>query len=102
MQTQLKAIWTDLSRGKPSTKVSIATDELQYLMDFNASISQTMAKTMEHLSDFIFVSVANLTLARRDSYLSYLKTAIKPDTLAALRNAPLHMDTLFLAISLQP
>ena len=93
MQTQLKAIWSDLNKGKPSSKVSAATDELQYLMDFNASISQAMAKTMEHLSDFVFVLMANLTLVRRDS--SHLKIGIKPDTLAALRTAPLQMATLF-------
>ena len=54
-----------------------------------------MAKTMEHLSDFVFVTVANSTLARRDAYLSHLKSGIKPDTLAALRTAPLQMTTLF-------
>ena len=54
-----------------------------------------MAKTMEHLSDFVFVTVANTTLARRDAYLSHLKAGIKPDTLAALRTAPLQMTTLF-------
>ena len=64
-------------------------------MDFNASISQAMVKTMEHLSDFDFVSMANLILARRDSYFSHLKTGIKPNTLAALRTAPLRIATLF-------
>ena len=34
-------------------------------------------------------------LARRNSYLSHLKAGIKPDTLAALRTAPLHISTLF-------
>ena len=50
-----------------------------------------MAKTKEHLSDFVFVSMAKLTLARRDSYLPHLKISIKPDTFAALRTAPLEM-----------
>ena len=54
-----------------------------------------MAKSMEHLTDFVFVNMANLTLIRRDSYLSYLKAGIKADTLAALRTAPLHLSTLF-------
>ena len=95
MLTQLKAIQSDVSNGKSSSLVLTATDELQYLMDFNANISQAMVKTMEHLSDFVFVSMANLTVARQDSYLSHLKTGIKPDTLAALRTAPLQMVTLF-------
>ena len=68
------------SKGNSLAKV---TDELQHLMDFNASISQAKAKTMEHLSDFVFVSMENLT------YLSHLKSGIKPKTPAALRTAPL-------------
>ena len=95
IHSQLKVIRTDLNKGKCSPKVSTAVDELQYLADFNSSISQAMAKSMEHLSDFIFVTLANTTLARRDAYLSHLKSGIKPDTLAALRTAPLQMTTLF-------
>ena len=91
MQSQLKAIRTD-SKGKSSLKVSVATNKLQYLLDFNASICQAMAKSMEH---FIFVNMANLTLIRRDSNLSYLKAGIKPDTFNALRTAPLRSATMF-------
>ena len=54
-----------------------------------------MAKTMEHLSEFVFINVANMTLARRDAYLAHVKAGIKQDTLAALRQAPLHLTTLF-------
>ena len=49
---------------------------------------------MEHLSDFVFVTVANSTLAR-DAYLSHLKSSIKPDTLVSLHTVPLQMATLF-------
>ena len=94
MQTQIKAITTE-SKRKSASKVSAATEKLQYLVDFNSSICQAMAKSMEHLIDFVFVKMANLTLVRRDSYLSYLKAGIKPDTLAALRTVPLQLDTLF-------
>ena len=45
---------------------------------------------LEHLTDFVFVTMANTTLLRRDSYLAYLKAGIKADTMAALRTAPLH------------
>ena len=58
MQDQLKTMQAE-SKGKSSTKVSTATDELQYLMDFNASTTQAVAKTMEHLTDFVFVSMGN-------------------------------------------
>ena len=59
MQAQSKTIRTE-SKGKGSSKVLTATDELQCLMDFNASITQAVAKNMEHLTDFVFVSMGNL------------------------------------------
>ena len=94
MQTQLKSIRTE-SKGKSSNKIATATDELQFLLDFNSSVCHAMAKAMEHLTDFVFVNIANSTLLRRDSYLSYLKAGVKADTLNALRAAPLDLDTLF-------
>ena len=84
MQDQLKILRSE-SKGKSSRKSPSAAGELQYLMDFNASITQAAAKTMEHLSDFVFISMGNITLARRDAHLSHLRTGIKPDTLNALR-----------------
>ena len=54
-----------------------------------------MVRTMQDLSVFVFVTMANLTLARRDSYMDHLKSGIKRDTLAALRSAPLHVTSLF-------
>ena len=39
--------------------------------------------------------MANLTLIRTDSYLAHLRPGNKPDILASLRTAPLHMVTLF-------
>ena len=80
MQQPLKIIRTDQSKGKSSNRTYTATDKLQYLMDFNSSICQAMAKTMEYLSDFVFVSLANITLARRDSCLFHVNSGIKPDT----------------------
>ena len=91
MQSQLKAIRLE-HKGKSSSKLSTVTEELQFLMDFNSSICQAMAKSMEYLTDFVFVNMANVTLVRRDSYL---KAGIKADTMAALRTAPLHISTLF-------
>ena len=92
--TQLKAINVE-SKGKIAAKVSSAVDELQFLLDFNSSVCQAMAKSTEHLTEFVFVNMANTTLVRRDSYLAYLKAGVKADTLNALRTAPLHLDTLF-------
>ena len=87
MKDQLKVLKAE-NKGKGSTKASAAADELNYLMDFNSSITQAAAKSMEHLSEFIFITIGNLTLVRRDAYLSHLRTGIKPDTLTALRSAP--------------
>ena len=39
--------------------------------------------------------MGNLTLACRDVYLTHLQSGIKPDTVAALRTAPMHISTLF-------
>ena len=83
MQSQLKVIRLE-HKGKSSSKLATATEELHFLMDFNSSICQAMAKSMEHLTDSVFVNMANVTLLRRDSYLAYLKAGIKADTLAAL------------------
>ena len=95
MQSQIKTLKSELSRGKFSGIFTQAVDELQFLQNFNASITQSMAKTLEHLTDFVFVTVAITTLARRDAYLSHLEMGIKPDTLAALRTGPLHISTLY-------
>ena len=64
MSSQLKILQSEHSKGKSADKVSGAIKELQYLMSFNSSITQCMAKTIEHLSDFAFVSMYNFTLAR--------------------------------------
>ena len=48
MQSQLRAIQTN-SKSKASSKVSEATEELQFLLDFNANVCHAMAKSMEHL-----------------------------------------------------
>ena len=95
MTSQLKILQVEHSKGKSADKVGGATEELQYLMTFGSSITQCMAKTMEHLSDFAFVSMYNFTLARRDAYLAHMKSGIKQDTLVSLRQAPMDLPTLF-------
>ena len=90
MKDQLKVL-----KAENKAKVLQRGLGLHYLMDFNSSITQAAAKSMEHLSEFIFISMGNLTLVRRDAYLNRLRTGIKPDTLTALRTAPLHISTLF-------
>ena len=94
MQSQLKTLRYE-TKGKGSSQASGAQVELKYLMDFNSSITQAAQKTMEHLSEFVFISMGNLILARCDAYLTHVKSGIKPDSVAALRTAPLHIPTLF-------
>ena len=90
MSTQLRHLHVDKGKGKSSERIQQAVDELEYLVTFNRSISQAMARTMQDLSEGVFISVANFTLACRDSYLEYLHAGVKQDTLAALRTAPIH------------
>ena len=95
MSSQLKSLHLDSSKGKSSDRMRQAIDELDYLVTFNRSISQAMARTIQDLSEDVFISMANFTLARRDSYLEYLHTGVKQDTLTALRTAPVHLLSLF-------
>ena len=75
MSTQLKTLRLD-SKGKSSEKAKQAVNELEYLTTFNRSISQAMARAMQDLSEGVFISMANFTLARRDSYLEYLHAGV--------------------------
>ena len=95
MVTQLKSLRFDSSKGKSAEKQQQAVEELEYLVTFNRSISQAMQRTMQDLSEGVFISMANLTLARRDSYLEFLRGGVKPDTLSALRTSPVHQLSLF-------
>ena len=48
MNSQMKAVRLE-GKGKGSTKSSEALDELQHLMEFNSSITQSAAKAMEEI-----------------------------------------------------
>ena len=95
MNNQLKTLRLD-SKGKSSEKAKQAVSELEYLTTFNRSISQAMARTMQDLSEAVFINMANFTLARRDSYLDYLHAGVKQDTVNTLRTSPIHLNALFL------
>ena len=95
MSTQLKSVHMVKGKGKSSERMQQVVDELEYLVIFNRSISQAMARTMQGLSEGVFISVANFTLARRDSYLDYLHAGVKQDTLTTLCTAPVHLQSLF-------
>ena len=98
--TQLKTRHLD-SKGKSSEKMRQAVSELEYLTTFKRSISQAMARTMQDLSEAVFINMANFTLARRDSYLDYLHAGVKQDTVNALRTSVSSSES-FSRISLFP
>ena len=50
---------------------------------------------MQDLSDGVYINMVNHILARRDSYLEYIKAGTKQDALTFLRTAPIHMSALF-------
>ena len=54
-----------------------------------------MGKSLQHLSDFTFIQMANLTLVHRDSFMEHIKTGVKLDNFSALRNCSLNTHALF-------
>ena len=51
MVSHLKIIQGDKSKDKSPSRVHQATEELDYLITFNWSITQAMARTMQDLSE---------------------------------------------------
>ena len=74
MQSQLKLLQSEQAKGYSAREVRTITQELQYLMNINASITVCV---MEHLSDFAFVSMANVMLVKQDSYLAHVRSGLK-------------------------
>ena len=91
MVAQLKILHLDKGKDKASERTQQALDKLEYFVTFNRSITQAMARTMQDLPE----DIANLTLARCDSYLEYLRTGVKQETLTALHTAPVLLQSLF-------
>ena len=60
--SQLKLLQNDKGKGKSTGKTHQGIEELDFLITFNQSITQAMARTMQDLSEGVFINVANLTL----------------------------------------
>ena len=56
----LKDLQDPATRDKLSPEGKSPADELAHLMSFNQGISRAMARTMQDLSDFVFISLANV------------------------------------------
>ena len=54
---------------------------------------------VEHLSDFVFISMVNITLAERDPYLAHVTSGVKLDTLCALTGSSQYHHLLFVFLA---
>ena len=95
MVTHLKTLRVDKAKGKAAERTQHAVEELEYLVTFNRSIFQAMQHTMQNLSEGFFISMANLTLAHRDSYLEFLCGGVKQDTLTATGSSAFRVSRQF-------
>ena len=82
-------------KGKAPKEVTDVIKELKDLSAFHTSISVALGTSLQHLTDSLFVQLANFVILRRDSYLDYVKAGVEPDTWNRLRNAPLFSSSLF-------
>ena len=64
MQEKIRCLEKELSKGKCSQQAGKALEDLRDMSAFNQNVSFAMGKTMQHLSDTIFVQMANMTLLR--------------------------------------
>ena len=95
MNTHFNLLNDVIVKGKAPKEVVETIKDLKDLASFHSSISVTLGTALQHLSDSLFVQLANFILLRRDSYLDFMKTGVKADTWNKLRNAPLFSSALF-------
>ena len=96
MSQNITLLYSRLNKGKAPQEVTNALNDLRDLMAFHQRVSVAMGTSLQHIADSLFVHMANLILIRRDSYLDFVKTGVKQDTMNLLRNAPLFGYGLFL------
>ena len=68
IQDKIKVLEKELSKGKCSQQTFKALENLRDMSAFK-QVSFVVGKAMQHLSDTIFVQIANMTLLRRNTYL---------------------------------
>ena len=95
MTQNIALLCSKLNKGKTPKEVSNALTDLRDLMAFHQRVSVAMGTSLQHIADSLFVHMANLVLIHRDSYLDFVKTGVKQDTMNLLRNAPLFGYGLF-------
>ena len=95
MTPNISLLCSKLNKGKTPKEVSNALTDLRDLMAFHQRVSVAMGTSLQHIADSLFVHMTNLVLICRDSYLDFVKTGVKQDTMNLLRNAPLFGYGLF-------
>ena len=75
--------------------MNTAVKELQFLLNFNQTVTANLAMSMGALTDMVVTDLANVTLLHWDAYLEHVNRGIKVDTLRDLRTAPVQSYTLF-------
>ena len=91
----VRILQKELSKDKGSEVATKAVDDPRDLCAFNQNVSICLGKSMQHMTDSVFITMSNFTLMWRDAYLDHLKPGVKQDNWCALRNAPLHSYGLF-------
>ena len=95
MSQNITLLCSCLNKGKAPWEVTNTLNDLRDLMAFHQRVSVAMGTSLQHIADSLFVHMTNLILIRRDSYLDFVKTGVKQDTMNLLRNAPLFGYGLF-------
>ena len=95
MNQHISFLNSTIVKGKAPKEVTDAVKDLKDLSAFHSSVSVALGTAFQHLTDSLFVQLANFILLRRDSYLEYVRPGLKPDTWNKLRNAPLFTYGLF-------
>ena len=95
MNAHIALLNDTIVKGKAPKEIVDATRDLRDLSAFHSNVSVALGTALQHLADSLFIQLANFILLRRDSYLEFVKTGLKPDTWNRLTNAPLFHSALF-------
>ena len=95
MNAHIALLNDTIVKGKAPKDIVDAIRDLRDLSAFHSNVSVALGTALQHLADSLFIQLANFILLRRDSYLEFVKTGLKPDTWNRLRNAPLFSSALF-------
>ena len=70
IQENVGILQKELSKGKGSQAAKKAVDDLKDLCAFNQNVSMCLGKSMQHMTDSLFITMSNFTLMRWDAYLA--------------------------------